>query len=348
MFSSPSWVRLLSLLAARGAIVQVYAPTTHSNRLVGTVEEVPSTVVRHAASVDRRPLLGYLRIALLVIFHADRHHWLVLGPSPLAIVTGIILRLRRATYDVYLAADQGMMRSEDPMWRPSWWAGRLADWMLAGAHIVWRRGGARFASQGPVPNRTRRAPTLTSTSESCLVHREPQGAARGVRVLFVGALLERKGVRALIDGFEQFAKSSNDAELLVAGMGPLADDVAAAARIDSRIYYYGFVNDSSQLCDLYTRADILVLPSLTEGQPRVLTEAGLHGCALVSTSHEGITTTFANAVLYVDGSPESIRDALLRFGASRALLDRYRRRAFAAAHRDVEGLETFLAHLLAA
>ncbi len=98
-------------------------------------------------------------------------------------------------------------------------------------------------------------------------------------VLAVGALSSEKGVDVAIDALVYLG----DALLLIAGDGPeLASLERQAARLGvaRRVRFTGSHLDLSHV---YAAADVLVLPSRTEGLPAVAIEAGMRGLPVVAT-----------------------------------------------------------------
>ena len=77
-------------------------------------------------------------------------------------------------------------------------------------------------------------------------------------VLFVGRLERRKGVAQLLEIAANW--TGPEVTFRFVGDGPLADDVAAAARSD-RVEYAGYVSDDERLASLYATSDALALPS---------------------------------------------------------------------------------------
>jgi glycosyltransferase involved in cell wall biosynthesis len=100
--------------------------------------------------------------------------------------------------------------------------------------------------------------------------------------LFVGQLLERKGVRVLLRAIDEV----HDAQLWIAGDGPLRAEVEAKAASSSRVVYHGHLGQE-ELHHLYTYATALVLPSLYEVWGLVVNEALDHGIPAVVTDQVG-------------------------------------------------------------
>src|SRR3990167_9022413 len=76
--------------------------------------------------------------------------------------------------------------------------------------------------------------------------------------LFIGRLIERKGLVDLIDAFSEI-KLLN-AKCIIAGDGPLRSTAEAAAKNNPNIIYAGWM-ESAALLDLYYLADVFVLPA---------------------------------------------------------------------------------------
>lgn len=103
-----------------------------------------------------------------------------------------------------------------------------------------------------------------------------------IRLGFIGGLHPYKGVRDL-----EAALSRTDAEcrLIVAGEGP--DRTLLERRCGERAVFLGAV-PYEQIPALYHEMDVLVVPSHTEGLPRVVLEAQATGTPVVATNVGGI------------------------------------------------------------
>jgi len=100
--------------------------------------------------------------------------------------------------------------------------------------------------------------------------------------LFAGQLIERKGVWELLGAFSKLKSVHPDAELIVAGSGPLE----RACRAVDGVRVTGFVQPS-ELSLLLREARCLVLPSHEEHWGLVVHEAALSGCALLLSDAVG-------------------------------------------------------------
>ena len=112
--------------------------------------------------------------------------------------------------------------------------------------------------------------------------RDPEPGPGGGGVLFAGRLTEEKGVRVLLDAW---ARAPDLPALQVAGDGPLAAEVEAAAAADPRVTWLGWQGGAA-MDALMGGAALLAAPSLWyEGWPLVATEAMGQGTPVVATDH---------------------------------------------------------------
>ena len=115
------------------------------------------------------------------------------------------------------------------------------------------------------------------------------------RVLYVGRLLERKGIRYLIDAMPKVL-SEQKAELRIVGDGDLRqtlENQALALGLSQNIKFLGFVTNE-KLVEEYANCDVFVLPAIedqkgdTEGLGIVMIEALAHQKPVVASKVGGI------------------------------------------------------------
>jgi colanic acid/amylovoran biosynthesis glycosyltransferase len=147
-----------------------------------------------------------------------------------------------------------------------------------------------------------------------------------IRLLSVARLVEKKGIEYAIDAVAGIA-DEYDVEYIVAGEGPLRDDLEKHAEqrdISEIVDFRGWV-DSDEVTRQMGRSHLLLLPSVTarsgdrEGTPTVLLEGQAVGLPIVSTRHAGIPEIVADGeagYLVPERDVEELRAALRR------LLDR--------------------------
>jgi len=131
-----------------------------------------------------------------------------------------------------------------------------------------------------------------------------------VELLFVGRLSPVKGVEHLLEALQMLRAKSLDVRLTIAGDGEARDKYAErAARlgVDDTITWTGWVDDVQPY---YDAADVLVLPSISEGQPSVPLEAQACGVPVVATRVGGVPTLVAAGRIVPPRDPEAISDAV--------------------------------------
>jgi glycosyltransferase involved in cell wall biosynthesis len=101
-----------------------------------------------------------------------------------------------------------------------------------------------------------------------------------VTFLFLGRLTEAKGVPFLLEVWRSGMPAG--VELLIAGDGPLASNVAAAASADATIRVVGWA-DADMKAKLLTTSDVLLHPSESEVCSLSASEAFLSGLPVIST-----------------------------------------------------------------
>ncbi|WP_238598885.1 glycosyltransferase family 4 protein [Saccharothrix sp. ALI-22-I] len=112
----------------------------------------------------------------------------------------------------------------------------------------------------------------------------PVGPVR--RLVFVGLLVERKGLATLLAALARPGVMPADATLTVVGDGPERMRAEELARgLGGRVTFLGFRAD---VPDVLRHHDALVLPSMMEQQPLVVAEAMVAGKPVVATDTGGV------------------------------------------------------------
>jgi glycosyltransferase involved in cell wall biosynthesis len=160
---------------------------------------------------------------------------------------------------------------------------------------------------GADPDRVVVAPITALVPE--VPARERRPADGTTRYLFVGRLIERKGLDVLLEAFE----GVDGGELRIAGDGPLREMVEATAARDPRIRLTGHVA-GDELARAYRHADVLVVPSLYEPWGLVVHEGLAYGLPVIATDQVGAADDLiepkANGYVVAAGSAEELRAAM--------------------------------------
>lgn len=105
-------------------------------------------------------------------------------------------------------------------------------------------------------------------------------------ILFVGRLIERKGLIYLLKAFGNLCKIYANIRLYVVGDGPLRktyENFVKDNKIKEKISFFGIVNHN-KVAELYQKSHVFVLPSLNEALGNVTQEALATGLPIVTTN----------------------------------------------------------------
>jgi glycosyltransferase involved in cell wall biosynthesis len=139
---------------------------------------------------------------------------------------------------------------------------------------------------------------------------------RHFRVLYCGQLIERKGLRTLLDAFRSAAGETPRLRLKLVGTGPLERELRAMLTPPERdrVEFAGF-RPVSELPRLFAEADLFVLPSLHDGWGVVVNQALGAGLPIVCSDAVGaahdLVVEGGNGLLVPAGECAPLRAALL-------------------------------------
>jgi glycosyltransferase involved in cell wall biosynthesis len=194
-----------------------------------------------------------------------------------------------------------------------------AEWELADAILV----GSEFAKAalaeagGPV-RRTSVVPYPAGPVRTGAARAFPRrfDADRKLRVLFLGTLQLRKGIAYL----DAAARSLRDAPMEFRLVGPSQLSKTAHRRLAETFDLRGAA-PRADVADHLRWADVLVLPTLSEGSANVCYEAAAAGLPVVTTPNAGsILKDRRSALIVPPRDTEAIAAALLRLVGEPALL----------------------------
>lgn len=136
-------------------------------------------------------------------------------------------------------------------------------------------------------------------------------------VLSVGRLSQEKGHVDLILALAALRRISPSLrfKLIIVGDGPEREQIEIVAQTNGLTEQLLFTGQVSQVQQYYAIADIVALPSYSEGSPNVLLEAMSAGLPIVATAVGGvpeIATTEKNALLVTVNDPEGFAGAMNR------------------------------------
>ena len=158
-------------------------------------------------------------------------------------------------------------------------------------------------------------------------------AATEWRFVQAGRLIEKKGLPVTLRAFALFLRQHPNANLTIAGEGPLLDQLQNLTRelnIDGRVSFTGFMSQE-QLREIYYASHIFLHPSQRghdgnqEGIPNSMLEAMASGLPVFATDHGGIPEAIQNGVSGVrvpQGDHEKLAAALLNSAQDPGFLSR--------------------------
>jgi glycosyltransferase involved in cell wall biosynthesis len=148
-------------------------------------------------------------------------------------------------------------------------------------------------------------------------------------ILYLGYLLQRKGIDVLIDAYKEMQIPST--ELIIAGDGPDKNRLQSRASNSDSIRFTGFVSDDLKW-KLYRTADLFILPTFHDTWGLVVNEALFFGTPTITTGAAGVSQLVRenNAGTVVPSrDADQLRDAIVEICESPELQSTYERNAAA-------------------
>lgn len=190
----------------------------------------------------------------------------------------------------------------------------LSPWIWRGAHKV--------TALSKTLEELARTSSPTQTIEvlpngiDANLFRPPSGslAPRPFVLLFAGRLVPHKGVLDLLDAFELLGPEEPRTELLIAGDGPLRDELTARIGRDGlqdRVRLLGIV-PRQDMAALYGMAHVVVIPSWSEALGNVTLEAMASGLPVVTTPTGAAEMIDGNGLVVPMRCPAKLAEAIRR------------------------------------
>jgi glycosyltransferase involved in cell wall biosynthesis len=202
---------------------------------------------------------------------------------------------------------------------------RLIIHALSGARAVIAVSAAlagRLRQAGVDPARVHVIPNGVDTARFAPRSRAAARAALGIdatapTVLFVGNLKPVKGIDILLDAVATMVRARPALKLFIIGGGPLHGRLRESAvrlGLDASVRMLG-EQPPEEIARWMNAADVLCLPSRSEGMPNVVLEAGASGLPVVATRVGGIPEILAEdaaGYLVPPADPAALAGALER------------------------------------
>ncbi len=161
--------------------------------------------------------------------------------------------------------------------------------------------------------------------------------------IFVGRVSEMKGVFDLLNALLMYKRESKqNFKLTLVGTcenttKSKINDFILKNKLKNNIILNGRVDSREELYRLYRSSDLFILPSKTEGMPRVLWEAAINSCPIIATNVGGISSVFENKkdiFLVNPNDPYAIYLAISKFEKNTDLFERLAKNAFYLAEKN--------------
>lgn len=138
-----------------------------------------------------------------------------------------------------------------------------------------------------------------------------------LKILFSGSLNKRKGIFDIQDSL----KYLKDTQVELNFAGPVSSKDKTNLDIllnDKKVKYHGVLNKKS-LAKLMHSNDIFILPTYAEGSARVIFEAMVAGCSIITTINSGSIVKHKKNGLIIDpGKPKQIANSIKYFMKNKA------------------------------
>jgi len=222
------------------------------------------------------PYIGMLYLCAF-LFRRPICHWIVGNPVAL---------LRTSTRRGYLLDKLAVLYAlQDRL------ASRFGRWLTDGVFLC---NGRELAEAYRSPRTVATVSSAIRTSE--FVHRSDTCQGQTIRILFVGYIRPEKGIEYLLDAVSRLTIRQSW-ELYIVGPSDFPkyrrqlDAIVASRDIRERVFWTGYTSYGKPLFDHLRAADLLVLPSLSEGTPHVLVEARATALPCISTAVGGVPSS---------------------------------------------------------
>jgi glycosyltransferase involved in cell wall biosynthesis len=129
-------------------------------------------------------------------------------------------------------------------------------------------------------------------------------------ILYVGFLNQNKGIDILLRAFAKYRiQLGMSLKLHIVGLGParpVLEALSKSLQIDNNVVFHGFIGDKTTLSNIYRHCDLFVLPSRSEGIPKVLLEAMGHGIPILTTNVGGIPDIIQTGINGIMVPPDDV------------------------------------------
>ena len=112
----------------------------------------------------------------------------------------------------------------------------------------------------------------------------PMNLKKEFDLIFVGRLVENKGIKLLLQATAKLKAQNEKLKILVVGEGPLRKEIEKQiTNYQLPITMHGWAKDSQEVAEMINKSKTLIMPSYNEGGPRVVGEAMACGVPVLAT-----------------------------------------------------------------
>lgn len=140
---------------------------------------------------------------------------------------------------------------------------------------------------------------------------------KAYKLLYVGRLNGQKGLTFLVEALSLLKDKDYKVSLTIVGDGDYRNTLNSKIKelgLTQDIYFKGQIHNRVELLKKYRNSDIFILPSLTEGTPKVLLESMSQGLPVIATEVggiPGIIKSGINGILIPPADPVAIKDKVI-------------------------------------
>ncbi|MGV9200689.1 MAG: glycosyltransferase family 4 protein [Promethearchaeia archaeon] len=136
--------------------------------------------------------------------------------------------------------------------------------------------------------------------------------------LFVGSLFKRKGVHILFEAYQELLKDCKKSLLIIVGEGPLGSVIRKEMKernLEKNIRLTGYIKNQDLMAQIYALSDLLILPSVGEGFPRVILESMAAGtpCLVSNTPPNAAAIADGSLGLIAERDPQDLEEKMKKF-----------------------------------
>ncbi|MDI6723944.1 MAG: glycosyltransferase family 4 protein [Methanobacterium sp.] len=182
--------------------------------------------------------------------------------------------------------------------------------------------------------------------------KKPEKEYETIDIMYVGSLVNHKGVYILIEAFKNI--ENKNIKLHILGKGTEEYNLKEMAKDDGRIMFHGFV-EGKELRNFHENTNMVVVPSICyDNSPMVIYESLMNGTPVIGSKIGGIPELIeegVNGFLFEPGSVSELKDRLQYLIENPSILKKLENGAFESSNKysmvsHIEKLENMYKELI--